>query len=276
MTEHNFYCLFNTGDFATVTVEKHETDPSEPVQGFFVLDGGRGFSLAAKRAAVRVYSVLKNQGMSVPKYSAMFDLLMDSTQDLMSVSGQSGGLAFALALASEIMGKGCGPVAATGIIEADGSIGKVLQADLDAKIEAACRALSKGGVLICPQDNQISDESREVLKGKGIELIRVAAVAQALHVSGIINIPDVSDIPGVPVKPAEKRYLSALFVALLLLLVLAVGLFTLHKSSGTRIGSGSLTSDPKMNGDQKQLLSEIQPVSSSAPEKEKVLNQGFE
>ena len=274
MTEHNFYCLFNTGDFATVTVEKHETDPSEPVQGFFVLDGGRGFSLAAKRAAVRVYSVLKNQGMSVSKYSAMFDLLMDSTQDLMSVSGQSGGLAFALALASEIMGKGCGPVAATGIIEADGSIGKVLQADLDAKIEAACRALSKGGVLICPQDNQISDESREVLKGKGIELIRVAAVAQALHVSGIINTPDVLEIPGVPVKPAERRYLTALFVVLLLLLILAVGLLFLNESSGTRIGS--LTSDLKMNGDRKQPLSEIQPVSSSAPEKETVLNQGFE
>jgi len=229
MTEHNFYCLFNTGDFAAVTVEKYENDPSEPVQGFFVLDGGRGFSLAAKRAAVRVYSVLKNQGMSVPKYSVMFDLLMDSTQDLMSVSGQSGGLAFALALASDITGKGRGSVAATGIIEADGSIGKVLQADLDAKIEAACRALSRGGVLICPQDNQISDEIKEKLEGKGIELIQVATVAQALHVSGIISISEVSDVRDAPGKLAQRRYLPAFFFVLLLLLILAVGLFSLIK-----------------------------------------------
>jgi len=276
MTEHNFYCLFNTGDFATVTVEKHENDPSEPVQGFFVLDGGRGFSLAAKRAAVRVYSVLKNQGLSVPKYSAMFDLLMESTQDLMSVSGQSGGLVFALTLASEITGKSRGSVAATGIIEADGAIGKVLQADLDAKIEAACRALSRGGVLICPQDNQISDEIKEKLEGKGIELIQVATVAQALHVSGIISISEVSDVRDAPGKLAQRRYLPAFFFVLLLLLILAVGLFSLNKSSGTRIGSGSSTSDSKISGDQNPPLSEKQSVSSSAPEKEEVLNQGFE
>ena len=276
MTEHNFYCLFNTGDFAAVTVEKYENDPSEPVQGFFVLDGGRGFSLAAKRAAVRVYSVLKNQGLSVPKYSVMFDLLMESTQDLMSVSGQSGGLVFALALASDITGKASGSVAATGIVEADGAIGKVLQADLDAKIEAACRALSRGGVLICPQDNQISDEIREKLEGKGIELIQVASVAQALHESGIISISEVSDVRDAPGKLAQRRYLPAFFFVLLLLLILAVGLFSLNKSSETPIGSDSSTFDSKMSGDQKPPLSENQSVSSSAPEKDTVLTQGFE
>ncbi len=267
MTENNFFCLFNTGDFATVIVEKHENDPSEPVRGFFVLDGGSGFSLAAKRAAVRVYSVLKNQGVPVSKYSAMFDLSMEPAQELMNISGQSGGLSFALALASRITEKGNGPVAATGIIEADGSIGKVRQTDLNAKIEAACRALPKGGLMFYPQDNQISHEIRETLKKRGIGLTPVVTVAQALHISGIIDVYDV------PVEPAPKNYLNALFVVLLLLLVLAVGLISLSKNPGTHIDSVRLISDSKKNEDQKQPLPEIQPVSVSEKKKR---NKGFE
>lgn len=190
MSADNFFCLFDTGDFAAVIVEKYENSPLEPVQGFFLMNGSSGFSLAAKRAAVRVYSVLKNQGLDVRKYSAMFDLSMASTRDLGSISGQSAGLAFALALASDIAGKGHGAVAATGIIEADGAIGRVRQEDLDAKIQAACRALPNGGLILYPQDNRISSAAQESVKEKRIKAIPVGTVAQALHISGICEIDE--------------------------------------------------------------------------------------
>ena len=270
MTENNFFCLFDTGDFATVIVEQHENDPSEPVQGFFVLDGGSGFSLAAKRAAVKVYSVLKNQGVAVRKYSAMFDLSMKSTQDLGSISGQSGGLAFALALASEITKKGHGPVAATGIIEADGSVGKVRQADLDAKIEAACRALARGGLMLYPRDNHISDRIRRTLKERGIGLVPVMTVVQALHISGII------DDHGGPVEAVpRKTYLKFLPIVLLLLLILTIGLFFLNRRPEPSVGSDSFVSEAKDHGEFKPPIPGVQPVSEAVSEK-KMLDKGFE
>ena len=269
MTANNFFCLFDTGDFATVIVEKYENgplEPAEPVQGFFLMNGSSGFSLAAKRAAVRVYSVLKNKGIAVRKYSAMFDLSMESTQDLGSISGQSGGLAFALALASEITGKGHGSVAATGIIEADGSIGRVRQEGLDAKIEAACRALPKGGLMLYPRDNQISNAAKERLKGKRIEAIPVGTAEQALHISGISEIYDA------PVVFARKRYLNVLFVGFLLLLALTViGLLSLNKPPGTLDHSAP---GFKLHGEQKCPLPETPPVSD--PERKKALYNGFE
>ena len=268
MIEHNFYCLFNTGEFARVIVEKHENDPSEPVQGFFILEGGAGFSLAAKRAAVKVYSVLKNQGMSIPKFSAMFDLSMASTQDLMNLSGQSGGLVFALALASEITKKGYASVAATGIIAADGSIGKVKQADFSAKVEAACRALPEGGVMLYPRDNRIPDENIEILKGKGIDVIPVETVAQALLMAGISGAHDAPE-------PTKRSCFTALFVLLLLLLALIVGVFFLNHSPGTVVGSGGFVFDSKVHGENQAPFPKIHPFSVSALEKKTKLDKGF-
>ena len=269
MADNNVFCLFDSGDFAQVSVEKHENDPGEPVQGFFILDGGAGFSLAAKRAAVRVYSELKNQGISIPKFSAMFDLSMTSPRDLMNLSGQSGGLSFALALASKITGKKIGSIAATGIIGAEGFINKVKQSDFGSKMDAAFRALPRGGIIFYPRDNHISSEIKEMLKSKGIECIPVTTVSQALRVAGIYDDVEKPDIP------LKKEPSKSLAVFVVLLLLFAAALIYLYASKATIAGSGNREFDLKAQEDQIDTLPEIIPTSEPFPEKDTVLDKGF-
>lgn len=242
MNKNTVYCLFDTGDFAEVVVEIYDNDPSEPVQGYFLLDAGRhGFSLAAKRAAVRVFSILESRKTVLRKYSAMFDLSMAKSTDLTNIAGESGGLAFALVLAGEVMISSHKPVAATGIISADGSVDSVKQEGFDAKLDAAYRALPRGGLVLYPEENFIDDEIRERFKQKEIELFSVKTVAEALDVAGIVsekNVAEALDAAGVRseknVETVENGKGVSYKVALIMTLLLVFcGIFYWFTHSGS-------------------------------------------
>jgi len=230
------YCLFDTGEAVKVNVDVYDNDSSDPVRGFFQMNGSGGFAIAAERAAGKVYTALKANNLSVGRYSAMFDLSMEEETELLNIGGQSGGLSFALALASELTGTEHPEVAATGIIEADGTISLVKEDDFKAKLDGACRVLSNGGLILYPEKNQVPGDTRLRLVEKGIGIIPVNSIAQALRLSGIS--PMFFPKRKAPFTPFQKkkRYAWILSVALLAMILLW-GLLYIQPSSKPEIKS---------------------------------------
>ncbi len=177
------WVLFESGAAAAVDLNFYEPTrgAGRPIDAYVVSECDGDFTTAARRASEVVY----HKGRQVqPDLGAMvvgYDL--QGEKELGAVAGESGGLAFAVALAKKIFKQNPGPVAATGDIRGSHGGGPLRPVNgIQEKIQAAGRLLPKKGWILYPRENdeEIPDSLREFLTGRGLKLRPVSSVFEAL------------------------------------------------------------------------------------------------
>ena len=134
-------------------------DKTRPIDAYVVTECEGDFTGSARRAAETVYNVLREHGVEIDPVVVGYDL--QGLPGGRKVMGESGGLAFAIALGKRVYDQDPGPVAATGEVKSGhggGPLGAVK--GIEAKIEAAGRLMSENGWVFYPKDNdrEIPDE----------------------------------------------------------------------------------------------------------------------
>jgi len=181
--ENDIWILFENGENAKVHCSFHEpvNKSTKPVDAY-VLSGGVGFDRSARRAAEVVYNWCNASGRKQKPFVAGIDLPGLSKGP---VSGESGGLAFALALASCLTGQDMPDVAATGEIVSgygDGPLTAIR--GIEKKLESAAKVLGDGGIIFYPliNEDEIGSALKEEIILKNIQLHGVVSVNDALTV----------------------------------------------------------------------------------------------
>ena len=147
--------LFESGNLAEVrvTLYKAPGERSRLLDAYVTTECEGSVTRSARRAAEAVLSWLPEEYRPKEPMVAGFDLSGLSTDQ--TITGESGGLAFAIALAAEFTGKDPGPLAATGILADSGSHSEVMPVKaVCAKIKGAIAALPSQSKVLFPQTNQ--------------------------------------------------------------------------------------------------------------------------
>jgi len=211
------WMLFESGEAAVVGLSIHSlpSGGSRPIDAYLVTECEGDFTSAAQRAAESVYRVagrsLSEEGSVVVAY----DLV--GIPGGCPLAGESGGLAFAIALAKMVFKHDPGPIAATGMITSgsgDGPVGRVK--GIEAKLKAAVQVLPEDGWVFYPRANEgeISDHLRKTTENKGLKLKPVSSVLEALEElfpSSISQIkpesqPEATRQTKSEIKPAPSRW----------------------------------------------------------------------
>jgi hypothetical protein len=222
------WMLFESGNSVSVDLSLFSA-PKEnirPIDAYVVTEAEGTVTYSARRAAGAVYEVARNYRPNMGPVVAGFDFTSN-----FPVTGESGGLAFAVALAKRLLNKDPGPVAATGIVESSHNGGPIKRVrEIEAKLKAAGGILPSGGWVFYPQENEneISAELRIHLISKGLKLYPVSSVTQTLEIL-FANTQLKKD------KPAQRFYprktTLMIFSLFLLLLAASIGLFFCKKNS---------------------------------------------
>ena len=184
------HALFEDGSSSRVILEFFTPDPADdPVRLACIGIEDRQMVHSAQNGCVSAYHLLAQRGLVKPADRFFPTCQFANAQVNIRARGSSAGLAFCLKFAAEVCELSGGPpasvaVAATGTIEnssRQAGIGRV--EGLDAKLRAAQRVLQRGDLLFLPAANapEVSEQVRRGLIAKGIELIPVATVEEALH-----------------------------------------------------------------------------------------------
>ncbi len=187
------FMLFESGNVVSVDLSLFSA-PKEnirPIDAYVVTEADGTVTHSARRAAGAVYEVAGNEVSEMGPIVAGFDFKAD-----FPVTGESGGLAFAVALAKRLFNKDPGPVGATGIVETSYNGGPVKKVrGIEAKLKAAGLVLPSGGWIFYPQENEheVSPELRKNLMGKGLKLYPVSSVAQTLEILFSKSLPNNND-----------------------------------------------------------------------------------
>jgi hypothetical protein len=215
------WILFESGNSVSVDLSLFSA-PKEnirPIDAYVVTEAEGTVTYSARRAAGAVYEVVRNYNPEIGPLVAGFDFTAK-----FQVTGESGGLAFAVALAKRLLNKDPGPVAATGIVESSHNGGPIKRVrGIEAKLEAAGVVLPFGGWIFYPEENEneISVELRNRLISKGLNLYPVSSVAQTIEIL-------FANKPYKRGKPAQRRYLKKKmlmpFLFFLMFLVAPIGL----------------------------------------------------
>ena len=187
------WLLFASGN--SVKVEISLYDPaavrSRPIEAYMVSDVGSDLARSASRAAETVYAVAHAAQIAPPPTVVGYDL--QGLGNGIEISGQSSGLALALALAKKIWPDADpGPLAATGEIAGSSNGGPLNKiAGIQAKGESLLSLMPDGGYFFYPKSNdpEISQELKESWRANGIKAHAVATVAEALA----LFIPEISE-----------------------------------------------------------------------------------
>jgi hypothetical protein len=177
------WMLFESGTGVEVNLSLYAAPPdrSRPIDAFVTTECEGSFTRSARRGAEAAYAWAIKNHPAIPPSVVSYDLKGLSANQ--KVAGESGGLAFAIALARHLTGIDPGPVAATGEIIASpngGPVGPIR--GIVAKLEAAARLLPEGGWVFYPEgnDDEVPDELRRSLSVKGLRVHRVTSVEQVL------------------------------------------------------------------------------------------------
>lgn len=215
------WMLFESGGGVSVDLSLYAPplDRSRPIDAYVVTECEGDFTGSARRAAETVYNVLQQHGSRMDPVVVGYDL--QGLPGGRSVTGESGGLAFAIALAKRILDQDPGPVAATGEIKSGhggGPVGPVK--GIIGKLEAAARLLPEKGWVFYPQDNdrEIPAELRKALMDKDLSIQPVSSAAQALSLLFDFHGP----LPADASQPAKKKNPSRSRILILLLICAAV------------------------------------------------------
>jgi len=187
------WLLFEDGTGAKVhtVISPNQTDEHSQIDAHVLIERRGGFMTAARRAAETVYGLGRDNFPIKPPIFVSYELEgIDSGQQL---SGESGGLAFAIDLARKVFKKDPGAIAATGVIKSGhegGPIGPVK--GITGKLEAAISVLPENGWVFCPKanDEEISDDLRKLLNSRGLKLRPVSSVSEALKILFPLRKPD--------------------------------------------------------------------------------------
>lgn len=239
------WMLFESGSGVAVDLSLHRAagDKSRPIDAYVVTEYEGEFTRAARRAAEAVYHAALSRGEAACAMVVGYDL-----QGLPAgcpVTGESGGLAFAVALGKRLLKQDPGPVAATGEVRSGhdgGPIGAVL--GITEKLLAAGRLLPAGGWVLYPRDNEgdIPEDLRASLEKKGLKLHPVSHVSEALAM--VFNLPgtdatqtdapkaDDLDQPGAFVIPRHRLWWLA---GMLLVLMGMVATYLLWPAAAPRV-----------------------------------------
>ena len=177
------WMLFESGSGVVVDLSLYSPsrDKTRPIDAYVVTECEGDFTGSARRAAETVYNVLREHGADIDPVVVGYDL--QGLPGGRKVMGESGGLAFAIALAKTLYDRDPGPVAATGEVKSGhggGPVGPVK--GIRAKMEAAGRLVPENGWVFYPKENdrEIPNELRTSLVRKGLRLQPVSSVAEAL------------------------------------------------------------------------------------------------
>lgn len=173
------WILFESGNSVTVELGLYSAaeNATRPIDAYIVAECEGDFTKAARRAADSVYHIFKDKYDTKPQIVG-YDL---ETGEGHSLTGGSGGLSFAIALAKALyIGEDPGPVAATGEIHTRGEIKSVN--GFISKANAAMTILPSGGYFFYPEGNhkEITAAIEKMAKSKNIILLPVSSVSQTL------------------------------------------------------------------------------------------------
>lgn len=205
------WILFTSGQAVEIIVTRNQPAKigGNPADVHVVTDSHKSFEESAQRAGSVFYNWAETSGRKPERFAAGIDLEGLSLGD--ALSGESGGVAFAVALAKSLVGHDPGPVAATGVVTArNGQIEAIK--GLAAKLEGAAKILPPGGWIFYPQANlyQEIDSSElslqiENLRLQGYRLHAVSTVAEVLAELFCAQI-SCAQSPALPEKSTNKYF----------------------------------------------------------------------
>lgn len=218
------WMLFESGSGVVVDLSLYSPsrDKTRPIDAYVVTECEGDFTGSARRAAETVYNVVHEHGEGIDPVVVGYDL--QGLPGGRKVMGESGGLAFAIALAKRVYDQDPGPVAATGEVKSGhggGPVGPVK--GIKAKMEAAGRLVPENGWVFYPKENdrEIPDELRKSLAGKGLRLQPVSSVAEALGL--LFDFPASHPKKDrLPVRPKSSLLKNTLVLALVCFIALLI------------------------------------------------------
>ena len=257
-TKSKTWMLFESGNGVVVNLSLYPLpkDSNRPIDAYIVTETAGDFTKSARRAAAAVYDILQNRFPDIPQKVVGFDLQGYSR----ATTGESGGLAFAIALAKKLLNQDPGPVAATGEIvsgHSGGQIGPIK--GIVQKLKAAEQLLPENGWLFYPQQNdaEIIDEIRGKLTEKGIKLHPISSVKEALALlfgwevnlvkTQIVEKDDNIIAAALVQNPVSQKSQSALWPTLIFFLIIigAAAWFYFPKSDvSENNGTTQITPNP--------------------------------
>lgn len=201
------WLLFDNGNFYTVncSVYPPKKGSPKPADAFIVSESEGDFTIAARNAAHAAYTCLKSRGEKVSPQIAGIEL-SERTNAKANIVGESGGLCFAIAFTKALLKLDTPDVAATGVINADGSIEKIK--GIETKLETAANLVSENGFVFYPKDNgyNLPDDLCSIFKQKQIKCYPVT------HINQVFNIL----IPG----PKQTGTFKKIILMVLVLIIL--------------------------------------------------------
>ncbi|MDA3791075.1 MAG: hypothetical protein PF503_21585 [Desulfobacula sp.] len=201
------WLLFENKSYYSVNCSLHKAPKShpKPVDAYLVTEHEGDFTIAARKAAHTVFTCAQKRGWDLDPVVAGFDLSERTRLDT-SIAGQSGGLGFALSFAKKLLHTDPGNIAATGVIEANGKIGRVN--GIEAKLETALDLTREQGIILFPKKNipDISQNLKTLLKQEHIKAFPVADMDQ------VFDILFKKEAPACKKSFVNKRLLSAVLI----------------------------------------------------------------
>lgn len=183
------YALFEDGSASRIVFDFFAPEPAdEPMRLACVGIEDRQVVHSAQIGSLSAYHLLCRCGYLDPGERLFPSCQFGDAAANLRARGGSAGLAFCLKLALEVQrlksaDSAGGSVAATGVIEngsGEAAVGRVDR--IDAKLRGAMAVLQRGDRVFVPAANEpdIAAEVREELSAKGLQLVPVATVEEAL------------------------------------------------------------------------------------------------
>jgi hypothetical protein len=259
------WILFESGNRAAVDLWLYAPprERSRPIDAYVVTECEGDVTGSARRAVEAVYHIAEQHGGAMDPVVVGFDL--QGLPGGRPVTGESGGLAFAVALAKKVFGKDPGPVAATGDIRSGhggGPVGAV--SGIVPKLEAAGRLKSDGTWVLYPRDNdrEIPEDLKSSLAGKGLKLAPVSSVAEALGL--LFELPRF--LPDKDLQPTKgRRYLVRGVLIVLLVCATALLLARIHGWPPFEAARPSGAVDEAVFQERPRVVKDAQPTETGPP-----------
>ena len=181
---------FENGDIASVSLSLYKAPKgqSRPIDAYVVTECEGDFTGAARRAAEAVYNLAQKKLPRIGQMVIGLDI-QGLSPGSAPVTGESGGLSFAIAIAGELFKKKI-PIAATGVVSSrvNGKVDRV--EGIVKKLTAAAEIIPQQGRILYPTDNhdEIPESVFRLARDKRITLHPVATIAEAIYAAYGIEI----------------------------------------------------------------------------------------
>ncbi len=229
------WMLFESGNGVVVGLSLF-SPPREslrPIDAYVVTEVEGTVTHSARRAAGAAYEAISRFKKDLGSVVAGFDFDIASP-----VTGESGGLAFAVALAKRLVQKDPGPVAATGIVQSSDNGGPVKGVrGIESKLKAAVIVIPPGGWILYPSENddEVSPKLRQYIARKGIKARAVRSVAEAIDILFESENAACAKFPArnaANEKPGSNKFFSPVYMLFLLLVFSASVTMAIWKNNG--------------------------------------------